>query len=45
MERSIEVAKRAMARRNVQLTDATERLLKKIFDLTRDERRKRGMPN
>jgi len=45
MERSLEVAKRAMARRNIQLSDATERLLKKIFDLTRDERRKRGMPN
>jgi hypothetical protein len=34
-----------MARRNIHLSEATERLLKKIFDLTRDERRKRGMPN
>jgi UDP-N-acetylglucosamine diphosphorylase/glucosamine-1-phosphate N-acetyltransferase len=45
MDRSIDVAKRAMARRNIHLSEATERLLKKIFDLTRDERRKRGMPN
>lgn len=45
IDRCIEVAKRAMSRRKVHLTEAMERLLKKIFDLTRDERKKRGMPN
>ncbi len=45
LERSIDVAKRVMARRKHVLTEATERLFKKVFDLTRDERKKRGMPN
>ncbi|MFH0733665.1 MAG: GlmU family protein [bacterium] len=45
LERSIDVARRVMARRKKAFTEATERLLKKVFDLTRDERKKRGMPN
>lgn len=45
LERSLEVAKRVMARRNVTMSSAEEKLLRKVFDLTREERRKRGMPN
>ncbi len=45
LERSLEVAKRVMARRNMVMSAAEEKLFRKIFDLTREERRKRGMPN
>ena len=45
LERSLEVAKRVMARRNITMSQAEEKLLRKVFDLTREERRKRGMPN
>ncbi len=45
LERSLEVARRVMARRNVSMTPAEEKLFRKVFDLTREERRKRGMPN
>jgi len=45
LERSLEVARRVMARRNVSMTSAEEKLFRKVFDLTREERRKRGMPN
>jgi UDP-N-acetylglucosamine diphosphorylase/glucosamine-1-phosphate N-acetyltransferase len=45
LDRSIEVAKRVMARRKVTMSSAEEKMIRKIFDLTREERRKRGMPN
>lgn len=45
IEKSLEVARRVMARRKMNLSAAEEKLLRKVFDLTRDERRKRGMPN
>ncbi len=45
LERSIDVAKRVMGRRKIELTEIDERLFRKIFDLTKEERRKRGMPN
>jgi UDP-N-acetylglucosamine diphosphorylase/glucosamine-1-phosphate N-acetyltransferase len=45
LERGIEVAKRVMSRRKVEMTDVDERLMRKIFDLTAPERRKRGMPS
>lgn len=45
LERGMDVAKRVMARRNIELTDADERVFRKVFDLTKEERRKRGMPN
>jgi UDP-N-acetylglucosamine diphosphorylase / glucose-1-phosphate thymidylyltransferase / UDP-N-acetylgalactosamine diphosphorylase / glucosamine-1-phosphate N-acetyltransferase / galactosamine-1-phosphate N-acetyltransferase len=45
LERSIEVAKRVMNRRKIEMTEIDERLFRKIFDLTKEERRKRGMPN
>lgn len=45
IERSLEVAVRVMERRNVRFTELDEKLMRKVFDLTREERRKRGMPN
>jgi UDP-N-acetylglucosamine diphosphorylase/glucosamine-1-phosphate N-acetyltransferase len=45
LERSLEVAKRVMARRKIQMTEVDEKLFRKIFDLTKEERRRRGMPN
>ncbi|MER3523453.1 MAG: transferase [Ignavibacteria bacterium] len=38
LEKSLEVARRVMARRNVTMTEADERLLRKVFELTRHER-------
>ncbi len=43
-DRAIDVAKKVMARRKIAMTDAEEKLFRKLFDLTSDERRKRGMP-
>ncbi len=45
LERSIDVARKVMKRRNIELTEVDEVLFRKIFDLTKEERRKRGMPN
>ncbi len=45
LERSMDVAKRVMNRRNIKFTDTDERVFRKVFDLTKEERRKRGMPN
>lgn len=45
LERSIDVAKRVMERRHVEFTDIDERIFRKVFDLTKEERRRRGMPN
>jgi hypothetical protein len=44
LERSLEVAKRVMTRRNMHMSDVDEKLFRKVFDLTKEERRKRGMP-
>jgi len=44
IDRSIEVAERVMARRNVQMTDIDKALFRKVFELTVDERRKLGLP-
>jgi UDP-N-acetylglucosamine diphosphorylase/glucosamine-1-phosphate N-acetyltransferase len=38
-EKALEVARRVMKRRNVEMTDADAALLRKIFDLTAHERR------
>ncbi len=43
IDRAIEVARRVMARRNVQLSKEEENLFRAIFDRTKDERRRRGM--
>ncbi len=44
IERSIETAKRVMKRRNKDMHEPEEKLFRKIFDLTKKERRKRGYP-
>lgn len=44
IERSIETGKRAMLRRNKKMLETEERLFRKVFDLTKMERRKRGYP-
>ncbi len=43
LEKSIDVAKRVMARRNVEFTDIDRKLFTTVFELTREERRKLGM--
>ncbi|CUU00632.1 UDP-N-acetylglucosamine diphosphorylase/glucosamine-1-phosphate N-acetyltransferase [Candidatus Thermokryptus mobilis] len=43
IDKAIEVAKRVMARRNVQLTEIDEKLFRKIFELTEEERSKAGV--
>jgi UDP-N-acetylglucosamine diphosphorylase / glucose-1-phosphate thymidylyltransferase / UDP-N-acetylgalactosamine diphosphorylase / glucosamine-1-phosphate N-acetyltransferase / galactosamine-1-phosphate N-acetyltransferase len=44
LERSIETAKRMLQRRTKAMSDPEERLFRKIFDITKKERRKRGYP-
>ncbi len=44
IDKAINVAGKVMVRRGIELSDAEEKLFRKIFDLTTDERRKRGMP-
>jgi UDP-N-acetylglucosamine diphosphorylase / glucose-1-phosphate thymidylyltransferase / UDP-N-acetylgalactosamine diphosphorylase / glucosamine-1-phosphate N-acetyltransferase / galactosamine-1-phosphate N-acetyltransferase len=44
LERSIETAKRAMLRRDHTMAEFEEKLFRKIFDITKKERRKRGYP-
>ncbi|RKX99949.1 MAG: hypothetical protein DRP54_06325 [Spirochaetes bacterium] len=39
LEKALEVARRVMARRDKELTSAQEKLLRKIFELTEDERK------
>lgn len=45
LDRSIEVAKRVEARRKITMTEVAEKMFRKVFDLTKDERHKRGLPN
>jgi hypothetical protein len=44
LERSLETAKRVMLRRNKIMSEPEEKLIRKVFDLTQKERRKRGYP-
>lgn len=44
IEKALNVAGKVMTRRNIELSEQEEKLFRKIFDLTSDERRKRGMP-
>ncbi len=44
IERSLETAKRVMQRRNIEMHESEEKLFRKIFDLTKKERRKVGYP-
>ncbi len=43
IEKSIEVAKRVMNRRKLEMTEIDKELLKKVFELTKEERIKKGM--
>lgn len=43
IDKAIEVAKRVMARRKVQFTEIDEKLFRKVFELTQDEREKNGV--
>ncbi|MCI0706890.1 MAG: GlmU family protein [Ignavibacteriae bacterium] len=43
VDRAIDVARRVMARRKVEMTSAEEKLFKAIFDMTSPERKRRGM--
>jgi UDP-N-acetylglucosamine diphosphorylase / glucose-1-phosphate thymidylyltransferase / UDP-N-acetylgalactosamine diphosphorylase / glucosamine-1-phosphate N-acetyltransferase / galactosamine-1-phosphate N-acetyltransferase len=43
IDKAIEVARRVMARRNVQLTEIDKKLFRKIFELTEEERVKAGV--
>lgn len=45
IDRAIDVARRVMARRNVILAPSEEQLFRRLFELTSDDRRRRGMPN
>ncbi|HEY6952872.1 MAG TPA: GlmU family protein [Bacteroidota bacterium] len=44
VERAINVARRVMARRKIELTAAEEALFRKIFEITSVHRKKQGMP-
>ena len=44
LERSIETARRVLLRRDKTMHEVEEKLFRKIFDLTKKERRKRGYP-
>ncbi|MBI2194559.1 MAG: GlmU family protein [Planctomycetes bacterium] len=44
IDRAIEVARRVMARRKIQLTPTEDLLFRKVFELTSVERRQHGMP-
>ncbi|MDD8017505.1 MAG: GlmU family protein [Bacteroidota bacterium] len=44
IEKAIDVARKVMVRRKITLSGSEDKLFRKIFDLTSDERRKRGMP-
>jgi UDP-N-acetylglucosamine diphosphorylase/glucosamine-1-phosphate N-acetyltransferase len=44
VEKALDVAKRVMERRKIQLTDVEERVFRKVFDITKEERKKLGMP-
>ena len=43
LERSLDVARRVMARRNTVMSDVEEKVFRKVFELTREERRRAGM--
>src|ERR1041385_1591120 len=43
LEKSLETARRVMARRDIQMSEAYERLLRNIFSATIEERRKAGI--
>ncbi len=44
IDKALDVAKRVMARRNIQLTETEEKVFRKVFDITKEERKKLGLP-
>ncbi len=44
VDKALDVATRVMARRNIKLTGIEEKIFKHIFDITKEERKKLGMP-
>jgi hypothetical protein len=44
VEKALDVAKRVMSRRNIKLIEVEEKVFREIFDMTREERKKLGMP-
>jgi UDP-N-acetylglucosamine diphosphorylase/glucosamine-1-phosphate N-acetyltransferase len=45
IEKAIEVARRVMSRRNINLYDTEEKVIREVFNLTIDERKKFGVTN
>jgi UDP-N-acetylglucosamine diphosphorylase / glucose-1-phosphate thymidylyltransferase / UDP-N-acetylgalactosamine diphosphorylase / glucosamine-1-phosphate N-acetyltransferase / galactosamine-1-phosphate N-acetyltransferase len=43
LDRSLDVARRVMGRRNTVMSEVEENLFRNVFDLTREERRRAGM--
>jgi UDP-N-acetylglucosamine diphosphorylase/glucosamine-1-phosphate N-acetyltransferase len=43
LDKAVETARRMMMRRDVDISPAYERLMRKLFDVTREERRKGGV--
>jgi UDP-N-acetylglucosamine diphosphorylase/glucosamine-1-phosphate N-acetyltransferase len=43
LEKAIDVAKRVMARRKIEFTEIEHDLFKQVFELTREERKRRGL--
>jgi len=43
LERSLDVARRVMGRRNTVMSEVEEKVFRKVFELTQEERRKAGM--
>jgi UDP-N-acetylglucosamine diphosphorylase / glucose-1-phosphate thymidylyltransferase / UDP-N-acetylgalactosamine diphosphorylase / glucosamine-1-phosphate N-acetyltransferase / galactosamine-1-phosphate N-acetyltransferase len=44
IEKALDVARRVMARRKIKLTEVEEKVFREISDMTREERKKLGMP-
>lgn len=44
VEKALDVAKCVMARRNIKLTGVEEKVFREIFDMSREERKKLGIP-
>jgi UDP-N-acetylglucosamine diphosphorylase / glucose-1-phosphate thymidylyltransferase / UDP-N-acetylgalactosamine diphosphorylase / glucosamine-1-phosphate N-acetyltransferase / galactosamine-1-phosphate N-acetyltransferase len=44
IEKAIDVAKRVMARRKIPFTEIEQKIFETVFELTRDERKRRGLP-
>jgi UDP-N-acetylglucosamine diphosphorylase / glucose-1-phosphate thymidylyltransferase / UDP-N-acetylgalactosamine diphosphorylase / glucosamine-1-phosphate N-acetyltransferase / galactosamine-1-phosphate N-acetyltransferase len=45
LDKAIDVAKRVMGRRKIPFTEIEQKIFEKVFNLTTEERRRRGLPN